>query len=82
MQHNNWKCSKCNNRDYDIGEIRVAGSFLQKIFNVQREKFSSVTCSKCSYTEFFKGQPATGLANIFDFFTTWFAKIGSSLCAE
>ena len=63
MQHNNWKCSKCNNRDYDIGEIRVAGSFLQ-------EKFSSVTCSKCSYTEFFKGQPATGLANIFDFFTT------------
>ena len=50
MQHENWDCPKCDNKNYQIGEMRVAGSFWQKIFNVQREKFSSVTCSKCSYT--------------------------------
>ena len=70
MQHENWDCPKCDNKNYQIGEMRVAGSFWQKIFNVQREKFCSVTCSKCSYTEFFKGQPASSLANVFDFFTT------------
>ncbi len=70
MQHSNWSCSKCSNQDYQTGEIRVAGSFWQKIFNVQRNKFSSVTCSKCSYTEFYKGASNSKLADLFDLFTT------------
>ena len=69
MEHKNWFCPKCNNKEYELGEIRVAGSFWQKIFNVQRSNFSSVTCKKCTYTEFFKGKSASRLANIFDFFT-------------
>jgi len=70
MQHENWSCPKCENNEYEIGEIRVAGSFWQKIFNVQRSKFSTVTCSKCTYTEFFKGRATSKLSDIFDFFTT------------
>ena len=70
MQHENWFCPKCENRDFETGEKRVAGSFWQKIFNIQRSKFSSVTCSKCSYTEFFKGRSASALANLLDFVTT------------
>ncbi len=70
MQHSNWICLKCNNTEYNIGEIRVAGSFWQKIFNVQRNKFTSVTCSRCSHTEFYKGASKSKLADIFDFFTT------------
>tara|TARA_B100000676_G_C17288873_1_gene441402 strand:- start:218 stop:430 length:213 start_codon:yes stop_codon:yes gene_type:complete len=70
MQHKNWFCSKCNNLEYEIGEIRVAGSFWQKIFNVQRSRFSSVTCTKCSYTEFFKQKKDSKITDIFDFFTT------------
>ena len=70
MKHENWSCPKSNHADYEIGEMRVAGSFWQKIFNVQRTRFSSVSCSRCSYTEFFKGGSASKLADIFDFFTT------------
>jgi len=70
MQHKNWVCPKCKNNNYEIGEIRVAGSFWQKIFNVQRTKFRSVTCSTCTYTEFFKGGSDSKLTDIFDFFTT------------
>ena len=40
MQHKNWSCIKCGHNNYEIGEMRVAGSFWQKIFNVQRTKFS------------------------------------------
>ena len=70
MKHENWSCPKCENKDYEIGEMRVAGSFWQKIFNVQRTKFSSVTCNKCTFTEFFKGSSNSKLTDIFDLFTT------------
>ena len=43
MQSKNWSCIKCGHNTYEIGEMRVAGSFWQKIFNVQRTKFSSVS---------------------------------------
>ena len=70
MKHENWSCTKCENRDYEIGEMRVAGSFWQKIFNVQRTKFCSITCNICTFTEFFKGSSNSKLSDIFDLFTT------------
>jgi len=70
MKHKNWLCPKCNHNEYEIGEMRVAGSFWTKIFNIQNKKYASVSCMKCRYTEFYKDQPASSLANLFDFFTT------------
>ena len=69
MQHEKWLCPKCRDKEYEVGEMRVAGGFWTKIFNIQNKKYSSVTCSKCSYTEFYKGQPTSTLSNVFDFFT-------------
>ncbi|PSK83904.1 zinc ribbon domain-containing protein [Prolixibacter denitrificans] len=68
MSRNKYVCPKCGNRYYDVGEIRVAGGFWSKIFDVQGRKFTSVTCTKCSYTEFY-GVPSSKLGNVFDFFT-------------
>ena len=68
MQHNKWSCLKCGNKDYETGEIRVSGGFWSRIFDVQNKKYSTITCSKCSYTEFYKGSVST-LGNVFDFFT-------------
>ncbi|MDD4374941.1 MAG: zinc ribbon domain-containing protein [Bacteroidales bacterium] len=67
MRHLKYTCPKCGNRQYEIGEIRVTGSLLAKIFYVQNKKFSSVTCSRCTYTEFYKANSST-LANVFDLF--------------
>jgi len=69
MQHENWLCPKCGHKEYEVGEIRVAGSFWTKIFNIQNKEYSSVTCSQCSYTEFYKRQSSSGIGNVFDFFT-------------
>jgi len=69
MQHENWLCPKCKNKNYKVSEMRVTGGFWTKIFNIQNKKYSSVTCTKCSYTEFYKGQPSSTISNIFDFFT-------------
>lgn len=68
MQHDRWSCPKCLNRNYETGEIRVSGGFWSRIFDVQNKKYTAVSCEKCSYTEFYKGNSST-LGNIFDFFT-------------
>ena len=68
MEPLNYKCPKCSNAQYEIGEFRATGSFLTKIFDIQTQHFSTVTCTQCTYTEIYKAKSST-LGNIFDFFT-------------
>ena len=65
----NFKCIKCENSEYEIGQLRATGSFWTKIFNIQNLKFNTVSCKNCGYTEIYKdGAKRTG-ENILDFFT-------------
>ncbi|MFC1477210.1 zinc ribbon domain-containing protein [candidate division KSB1 bacterium] len=68
MQQLNYQCPKCANTDYKLGEFRAAGGFVSKVFDVQNKKFTTVTCSQCTYTEIFQAESSM-LGNIFDFFT-------------
>lgn len=67
-QRLNYKCPKCANNTCEIGEMRVAGGFWSKIFDVQASKYSAVICGRCRYTEFFRAD-SSKLGSIFDFFT-------------
>ncbi len=68
MQRLNYVCPKCSNTQYEIGEFRAAGGFWAKVFDVQNAKFSTVTCTKCRYSEIYKADSSM-LGNIFDFIT-------------
>ncbi len=68
MKHNNYKCPKCDNNTYTVGQMRDTGGTLSKIFDVQTEKYTSVTCDKCTYTEFYKSK-TSAISNVFDLFT-------------
>jgi len=68
MQHKNWSCPKCSQRNFETGEMRVSGGFWSRIFDVQNKRYFAVTCSHCRYTEFYQGKAST-LGNVFDFFT-------------
>ncbi len=68
MQELNYSCPKCGNNEYDISEMRATGGTLSKIFDVQNKHFTTVTCTRCKYTEFYQAKSST-LGNIFDFFT-------------
>jgi predicted nucleic-acid-binding Zn-ribbon protein len=63
-----YRCPKCENQSYEVGEFRAAGGFFTKIFDVQSKKFTTVSCRRCRYTEIFKADSSM-LGNIFDFFT-------------
>lgn len=60
-------CVKCKSDRYEVGEIHVAGGFWSRVFDVEGRKFTSVTCSRCRHTEFYKAN-RNQLANIFDLF--------------
>ncbi|MDY6915573.1 MAG: zinc ribbon domain-containing protein [Candidatus Cloacimonadota bacterium] len=68
MKDLKYKCPKCGNTSYEIGEFRATGGTFSKIFDVQNQKFSTVTCKRCKYTEIYKAE-SSFLGNIFDFFT-------------
>lgn len=63
-----WECPKCHNDRYETDEFRATGGFLAKVFDIQNKRFSTVTCTRCSYTEMYKTAAST-LGDVFDFFT-------------
>ena len=68
MDHQNWQCPKCSNTQFDTGVFRATGGRFAKVFDVQNKKFTTVTCTRCKYTELYQADTST-LGNIFDFFT-------------
>lgn len=68
MKNLNYTYPKCDNKTFKVGEMRATGGTLSKIFDIQNQKFSSVTCERCTYTEFYKTK-TSALPNVFDFIT-------------
>ncbi len=63
-----YNCPRCEHSQYDTGEIRAAGGFWSKIFDVQGRRFTTVTCQRCRHTELFQVD-SSKLGSVFDFFT-------------
>jgi predicted nucleic-acid-binding Zn-ribbon protein len=64
-----YKCPKCNNGEYETGEFRATGGLLTKILDIQSKRFTTVTCTRCRYTEIYQADSSM-LGNLFDLFTS------------
>lgn len=67
MQHENWKCAKCSNRQFETDQFSATGGFFTKFFNIQSKKYTTLSCTQCGYTEMYKIDSST-LGNVLDFF--------------
>ena len=67
MRHQNWQCQKCKNLEFETGQVSGTGGFFSKFFNIQTQKFTTLTCTQCQYTELYKTDTST-LHNVLDFF--------------
>lgn len=65
---NSWRCPKCGNTSYETDQFAATGGGLSKILDVQNKKFSTVSCTRCRFTELYKAE-SSALGNLFDFFT-------------
>jgi predicted nucleic-acid-binding Zn-ribbon protein len=62
-----WSCPKCSNNQYEKDQFRATGGLLSKVFDIQNKHFTTVTCSRCTFTELYKTK-SSDLENVFDFF--------------
>lgn len=69
MEKKTYTCPKCGGRKADIDSIRTTGSGFTRYFNIQNRKFTAVICSRCGYTEFYRGGSSSGASNVLDFLT-------------
>ena len=69
MNQKRYTCPKCGNRQADTDEIRTTGAGFTKYFNIQNRKFTTVSCTHCGYTEFYRGHRSSGASDVLDFLT-------------
>ena len=60
-------CPKCGHDQVDVSSISTTGSGLSKMFDIQTNKFETVTCTNCGYTELYKNVGSSG-SDIVDVF--------------
>jgi predicted nucleic-acid-binding Zn-ribbon protein len=70
MNQKSYTCPKCGNRHAEIDHIRTTGAGFTKYFNIQNRKFTAGSCSRCGYTEFYRGTHSGGAGNVLDFITS------------
>ena len=61
-------CSKCGYNEFRSGEIRVSGSALGSVFEVEGSRFTYIACKQCRFTEFYLGDKEL-MTSVLDFMT-------------
>ena len=61
-----WTCLKCDSTESSEDTVTMTGKTWSRFMNIQNRKFLAVTCSKCNYTEFYKGV-SKGWESVVDF---------------
>ena len=41
MEHNNWQCPKCHNKQFETDQFAATGGGLTKFFNIQSKRFTT-----------------------------------------
>lgn len=67
MNGRSYQCPKCGGRNAEMDQIRTTGSVFSKFFNIQNRRFTTVSCTQCGYTEFYRNGKSSGLRNVIDF---------------
>ena len=68
MTRQSYSCAKCKGTEYRSGELRTTGSGISRFFNIQNQKYATVACAACGYTDLYRVD-GSGVGNILDFFT-------------
>ena len=53
-------CPKCGNTQYESDQFQATGGNFAKIFDVQNKKFITISCTRCGYTELYRGKTDDG----------------------
>ncbi|MFL2647414.1 MAG: GTP-binding protein [Candidatus Actinomarinales bacterium] len=66
MENKTWHCPKCQTMKFEEDVVTMTGKSWSRFMNIQNRKFTAVTCTKCQFTEFYKGT-SKGWESVIDF---------------
>ena len=67
MEQRQCACDKCHSTTFKAGKIRTTGSGISRLFNLQNQKYQTVSCAKCGFTELYR-LDGSGFGNVLDLF--------------
>jgi predicted nucleic-acid-binding Zn-ribbon protein len=47
-------CAKCRHTGYETDEFHATGGNFAKIFDMQNQKFTTLSCKQCGYIEIYR----------------------------
>jgi len=68
VEQHQFSCIKCSWTEYKDGEIRTTGSGLSRFLNLQNQRFDTLSCINCGYTEMYR-MGGGDVGNILDILT-------------
>jgi hypothetical protein len=58
-------CPKCGHGDAEVDDIATTGDGLSRLFDIQNRRFEAVSCTRCGYTEFYRGRRPSEVLDLF-----------------
>ena len=58
-------CPKCGHTDAEVDDIATTGSGASRLLDLQNRQFKAVSCTRCGYTEFYKGRRPNEVLDLF-----------------
>lgn len=61
MDRIQYVCPKCGCQTYVSDQLQATGGNLAKMFDVQNKRFTTVSCTRCGYTELYRKPGDAGM---------------------
>ncbi|MGN1413599.1 MAG: zinc ribbon domain-containing protein [Anaerovoracaceae bacterium] len=66
MERKQYVCPKCGCTQYESDQFQATGGNFARMFDIQNKRFTTISCSRCGYTELYK-KSADDAMDILDF---------------
>lgn len=58
-------CPKCGHDDAEVDDIATTGTGDSRLLDIQNRRFKAVSCTRCGYTELYKGRRQDQILDLF-----------------
>jgi hypothetical protein len=58
-------CPKCGHGDAAVEDVATTGDGVARMLDVENRRFRAVSCTRCGYTEFYRGRSSREALDLF-----------------
>ena len=58
-------CPKCGHTEAEVDDIATTGDGVTRLLDLQNRRFRAISCTRCGYTELYKGRRPNEVVDLF-----------------